>query len=93
MRYFCFAVFLSLSLLVSCAPVDSMTNRNTVGQPPQYKAGYHDGCASGYVAAGHPYTSAKKNVNLYLNDEVYKVGWDDGFATCKGSYNSLQNSY
>lgn len=73
-----------------CAPVDRVTDRNTVGQPPAYVDGYRDGCGSGYVATGHLYASAAKDVERYISDQVYKIGWDDGFATCKGSYDSIQ---
>ena len=85
-----FAMLLGLSLLISaCAPVDAVTARNTSGQPPAYVDGYSAGCGSGYVAAGHPYAKAGKDVTRYLSDPVYKTGWDDGFATCKGMYDSL----
>lgn len=78
-------------ILTACAPVDAVTRRNTAGQPPDYVEGYRDGCGSGYVAAGHPYAQFRKELNQYLNDPVYKTGWDDGFATCKGRYESTLN--
>jgi len=28
------------------------------------------------------------DVTRYLSDAVYKTGWDDGFMTCKGDYDS-----
>ena len=81
---------LGLIMITSgCAPVDAVTRRNTAGQPPAYVDGYSDGCGSGYVAAGHPYAKAAKNVTRFLADPVYKTGWDDGFATCKGQYDSI----
>lgn len=81
------AVTLMLALS-ACAPIEGMTRRNTAGQPQGYVDGYSAGCGSGYVAAGHPYASAGKNVSRYLSDAVYKTGWDDGFMTCKGDYDS-----
>ena len=75
-------------VISACAPIEAVTQRNTAGQPPAYVNGYSVGCGSGYVAAGHPYARAGKDVPRYLSDPVYKTGWDDGFATCKGSYNS-----
>lgn len=92
-----FRILSAVSLLTlvwtmsACAPVDAVTRRNTVGQPPAYVDGYTAGCGSGYVAAGHPYASAGKDVSRYLSDAVYKTGWDDGFATCKGKYDSTNN--
>lgn len=84
------AISLMLALSISaCAPVDSITKRNTAGQPPAYTDGYSVGCGSGFVAAGHPYASAGKDVSRYLSDPVYKTGWDDGFVTCKGQYDSI----
>lgn len=75
--------------LSGCAPVHMDVARNTKGQPTAYVDGYTAGCGSGYVAAGHPYARAGKNVERYLADAVYRTGWDDGFATCKGGYDSL----
>ena len=72
-----------------CAPVASVTARNTAGQPPEYAQGYSDGCGSGYVAAGHPYARTMKDVRRFLDDKLYSMGWTDGFNNCKGSYDSL----
>lgn len=86
-------LFFALALTLSaCAPVDQMTKRNTAGQPQEYSAGYKDGCGSGYVASGHPYASAAKDVRRFLDDKLYAMGWNDGFATCKGDYDSLQGA-
>lgn len=76
--------------LSACAPVDSVTRRNTAGQPAGYVTGYSAGCGSGYVASGHPYAQATKDVSRYLSDAVYKMGWDDGFTTCKGQYDRIR---
>ena len=87
------AIPLSLAIfMTACAPVDAVTKRNTSGQPPAYVDGYSAGCGSGYVASGHPYARAGKDVTRYLADAIYKTGWDDGFATCKGQYDSIGNS-
>lgn len=88
------ALFSSVLFVPGCAaPVNSVTDMNTKGQPPAYVEGYRAGCGSGYVAGGHPYASAAKDVNRYLSDQVYKVGWDDGFATCKGRYDSTPSMF
>jgi hypothetical protein len=31
-------------------------------------------------------------VTRYLSDPLYKTGWDDGFATCKGQYDNILRS-
>jgi hypothetical protein len=84
---------LTLIVLAGCAPVEAVTRRNTAGQPAEYVAGYQDGCGSGYVASGHPYARAAKDVRRFLDDKLYAMGWNDGFATCKGNYDSIQRSY
>ena len=77
--------------LTGCATSMDRVNRE-VGehQPISYREGYQHGCNSGYVAAGHPYYKFEKNVNRHLNDALYRSGWDDGFAVCKGKYESFQ---
>lgn len=91
------SLFLSLCaclLLSACATgandVDAAVGAN---QPQAYKSGYKGGCDSGYVAAGHPYYKFSKDVKAYAKDSLYKQGWDDGFAVCKGKYNAIQNAY
>lgn len=73
--------------LTACDTAALMTKADTEGLPPVYKRGYQDGCNSGYAAAGSLFSGKHaKDVNAYLGDKQYKVGWDDGFARCKGSY-------
>ena len=85
-----FVICILLTLFAGCAPVEQMTRRNTAGQPPEYSAGYQDGCGSGYVASGHPYAKSAKDVHRFLDDKLYAMGWNDGFATCKGDYDSIR---
>ena len=58
--------------------------------PPKYQLGYAAGCDSGYVAAGHPYYRFRKNHAFFNSDALYRQGWADGFAVCKGQYESIQ---
>lgn len=60
------------------------------GQPHAYTQGMEDGCASGYVAAGHPYYRFTKNVDRYGSDSLYRQGWDDGLVQCKGRYEAFR---
>lgn len=62
------------------------------GYPAEYADGYADGYGSGLSAAGNPYASTTKNVDRYLADEKYKMGWNDGFNAGKGNYESISRS-
>lgn len=57
--------------------------------PPAYQAGAADGCGSGGVAAGDVHARSKKDIKRYLNDDLYKMGYDDKFAECKGRHENL----
>lgn len=79
-----------LFILCGCVTTGAQIDRQVgAHQPPEYKAGYGDGCDSGYVAAGHPYYRFAKDVVRFGNDALYKQGWEDGFSVCKGSYDSI----
>lgn len=62
------------------------------GQPPAYQDGFRPGCSSGYAASGNPYYRPSKDVQRMLDDKLYAMGWNDGFAHCKGQYDSIQRS-
>lgn len=49
-----------------------------------YQQGTKDGCASGNNATGDYTSKFTKNVDMYVGNQYYKSGWDDGFAKCKG---------
>lgn len=49
-----------------------------------YQQGTKDGCASGENATGNYTSKFTKNVDMYVGNQYYKSGWDDGFAQCKG---------
>lgn len=49
-----------------------------------YDQGEKDGCASGNNATGDYTSKFTKNVDMYIGNQYYKSGWDDGFARCKG---------
>lgn len=87
------ATLLTTGLLAGCVTnPNSPEMRMTRGQPPEYADGFRNGCDSGYVAAGHPYYRASKDVRRMLDDKLYAMGWNDGFAQCKGSYESIQRT-
>lgn len=85
----CTAVLMAFTLVGCATKAGSRDMQMTVGQPPEYADGFRDGCDSGYVASGHPYYKAKKDVQRSLDDKLYAMGWNDGFANCKGNYDSI----
>jgi hypothetical protein len=83
------AMLALLFLFFGCGACATKMNQVPAG-PPEYQQGFLAGCDSGYVAAGHVYYRWNKDVSRYPSDELYKQGWDDGFQTCKGKYESIQ---
>ena len=49
----------------------------------KYQLGSREGCNAGRNATGAWGTSFTKNDDLYVNNQSYKTGWNDGFAKCK----------
>lgn len=72
-----------------CVSQMAKSQANKTNGPPVYKSGFEDGCNTGYVGAGHPYATFKKDVMRYSKDELYKQGWEDGFRICKGGYDAI----
>lgn len=87
------AVFATFMLVGCVTNPNSPEMRMTQGQPPEYADGFQSGCDSGYVAAGHPYYRASKDVRRMVDDKFYAMGWNDGFAQCKGSYDSIRRGF
>lgn len=48
-----------------------------------YQDGDIHGCDSGSNASGNYTKKFYKNVDMYLSNQYYKSGWDDGFSRCK----------
>jgi len=88
-----FYILIIVVLLSGCASnMQGIDREIGAGQPLAYKEGYMGGCDSGYVAAGHPYYKFNKDVTRYSSENIYKQGWDDGFAVCKGKYDAIGQS-
>ena len=49
-----------------------------------YNEGKSHGCDSGSNATGNYAKQFQKDIDRYVKDQYYKMGWDDGFAQCKG---------
>jgi hypothetical protein len=86
---------IAVALLIGaagCATTQERVDRQLAGQPVAYREGYAAGCDSGYVAAGHPYYSFRKDLGRFNAEQLYSGGWNDGFQVCKGSYESIQRA-
>lgn len=83
-------LYLIVLLLAGCAT--AAEDPQLAGQPLEYRQGSSEGCDSGYVAAGHPYYRFRKDAYRFDSDRLYQQGWNDGFARCKGSYESIQRA-
>lgn len=51
---------------------------NLTGYPLNTQQGYIDGCETAKRTSW-----AFKDLNRYDRDNLYRMGWDDGFAMCK----------
>ncbi len=60
--------------------------------PPDYRAGFHDGCDAGYAYAGSPFYQHADVTQPQVSDEPYATGWQAGFARCKTSYQRIQRA-
>jgi hypothetical protein len=76
-------------LLCGCISTSQMATNQVSHQPVAYQQGFKDGCDSGYAAAGHVYYRPAKNLSRWEADKLYTLGHNDGFAQCKGSYESI----
>ena len=85
------ALTVSLAAMVAISGCATKVSETPAG-PPGYQEGFAAGCDSGYVAAGHPYYRFRKDPSRFAADEMYRQGWNDGFATCKGKYDAIGNS-
>lgn len=79
----CLVTMLPL-LLAACATPEQRWEREMApvrAQPPEFQAGYSDGCRTGYAASGGASVFSKDAVR-YSKDSLYRQGWDDGYAVC-----------
>ena len=49
--------------------------------PPEFQAGFVDGCNQGYYDGGYQVRTVSDQVAL-ATDPVYQVGYEQGHATC-----------
>lgn len=60
-------------------PPSARPKYNLSGYPLNTQQGYIDGCETAKNSSW-----AFKDLNRYDRDDQYRIGWDDGFALCKG---------
>lgn len=61
-------------------PASARPKYNLSGYPLNTQQGYIDGCETAKNSSW-----AFKDLNRYDRDDQYRMGWDDGFALCKGT--------
>ena len=78
-------VLVVISLLGSCFQPLGMGNIEIPAGPPEFQAGWHDGCASaltaGGFAAGRFYKFGMGS-GIYQHDPVYQSSWSSGWFAC-----------
>lgn len=82
------------SLLPGCASLTALpADKYAKDEPPAYKEGFNNGCFSGQSAAGDIYSKYNKDVKRANTDELYKQGWDDGYAYCNSKQKALSRDF
>jgi hypothetical protein len=81
MRYL--ALFSFLFLMAACANVETRLERVVDSdQPIDFKIGFKHGCASRYASDGYLNYKQNRDGHQYSNNDVYRVGWNEGFNSC-----------
>jgi uncharacterized lipoprotein YajG len=80
------AVIAGFALLAGCATQQGSLPSQSANPPPApvnlsgfpaaYRQGHADGCASAGIRE-------RRDAARYAKDADYKLGWDDGLATCR----------
>jgi hypothetical protein len=71
------SLLLAAALLHACAVQKKEPNVNLGGYPPEFRAGYLDGCESAKRTIGQ-----KKDEQRFKREPQYVTGWHDGFDIC-----------
>jgi hypothetical protein len=82
----CTLIFSSI-VVSGCLSVGPEIKRDALlkrGYAIEYADGFGDGYVSGLSAGGNPRAQITKNIDRYVADAKYKMGWDDGFTSGKG---------
>jgi hypothetical protein len=71
------SLLLAITLLCACTAQKKEPNVNLGGYPPEFRAGYVDGCESAKRTAGQ-----KRDEQRFKREPQYATGWRDGFDIC-----------
>ena len=71
------SLVLGIALLCGCAVQKKEPNVNLGGYPPEFRAGYVDGCESAKRTVG-----LKKDAERFKREPQYATGWRDGLDIC-----------
>lgn len=74
MKKTCLTVLLAVAF--GCSTPKKEPNVNLAGYPPEFRAGYLDGCDSARRNA------MKKDEKRFKSDPQYGAGWRDGYDIC-----------
>ena len=64
--------------------------------PPEFQAGWHDGCSSAFSAGGFlagKFHKLSMGTGIYQHDSAYQSAWSSGWFACSiraGSFTNLQ---
>ena len=78
MRKVCLLFAIAIFMGGCAAPKYQSSHVNLSGFPPEYKAGYDDGCDSVNIPG-----IMKKDHKRFKSDKQYAMGWRDGYDLCK----------
>jgi hypothetical protein len=70
-------LLIATALVCACAPTKKEAGVNLAGYPPEFRAGYLDGCASSKRTSGQT-----RDNDRFKHDPQYASGWRDGFDIC-----------
>lgn len=59
--------------------------------PPNWREAYAHGCRAGEAEAGNVTAPYFRDEGLYATDETYNTAWDNGFQTCMGAYEPVDD--
>jgi len=71
------APLIAIALLYACTAPKKDASINLAGYPPEFRAGYLDGCESSKRSIGQ-----KKDEDRFRHDPQYASGWRDGYDIC-----------
>jgi hypothetical protein len=70
-------LLVATALACACTPTRKEANINLSGYPPEFRAGYLDGCESSKRTTGQTRDAVR-----FKRDPQYASGWRDGYDIC-----------